>query len=85
MVFLERYMCFFTQLNRPIWRKRAYSHLEKHKLLKVFLSQTYSVITGKKVVDAPASNTDVLLLEATCVSSTQMHRPIWNKHSLSPP
>jgi hypothetical protein len=40
---------------------------------------------GNKVLDAPVSITDGLLSKDTCVSSTLLNRPIWNKVSLSPP
>jgi hypothetical protein len=47
--FLLRDACVSsTHLNRPIWKKRAYLHLEKPKLQKVFLSQTNSVLTGNQ-------------------------------------
>jgi hypothetical protein len=34
---------------------------------------------GNNVLDAPASNTNGFLLRDASVSSTQLHRPIWNK------
>jgi hypothetical protein len=37
------------------------------------------------VVDDPASDIDGFLWSDTCVSSTQLNRPVWNKESLSPP
>jgi hypothetical protein len=37
------------------------------------------------VIDAPASNTDGILMIDIYVSSTQLNNPIWNKESLSPP
>jgi hypothetical protein len=37
------------------------------------------------VLDAAACNLDGFLWRDTCVSSTQLNRPIWNKQSLSPP
>jgi hypothetical protein len=40
---------------------------------------------GNKVLDLSASNTGGLLSRDTCVSSTLLNRPIWNKVSLSPP
>jgi hypothetical protein len=50
----------------------------------VFLSKL-SISQGNNVLDAPASNTDGLVWRDTCVSSTQMNRPMWKKQSLSPP
>jgi hypothetical protein len=40
---------------------------------------------GNNVLDAPAFIKDGFLCRDTCVSSTQMNRPIWNKESISPP
>jgi hypothetical protein len=37
------------------------------------------------VLDAATSNIDGFLWRDTCVSSTQLNRPIWNKVSLSTP
>jgi hypothetical protein len=39
---------------------------------------------GKNVLDAPASTSDGGLWTDTCVSSTQLNKPIWNNHRLSP-
>jgi hypothetical protein len=36
------------------------------------------------MLDAPASNVDGFLWRDTCISSTQLNRPISNKESLSP-
>jgi hypothetical protein len=62
----------------------VYCHLEKHKSQEVFLSQTF-ISQREKMLYAPASNTDIFLLGDTCVSSTQLNRPIWNNESLAPP
>jgi hypothetical protein len=40
---------------------------------------------GNNVLDAPVSNTDGFLSRDTCISSTYLNKPIWNKMSLSPP
>jgi hypothetical protein len=46
--FLVRKACVSsTQLNRPIWQKRAYHHLETLNLQEVFLSDPNSILTGK--------------------------------------
>jgi hypothetical protein len=37
------------------------------------------------MLDATASNTYHFLLKDTCVSSTHLNTPIWNKESLPPP
>jgi hypothetical protein len=39
---------------------------------------------GKDVLNAAASNIDSLFSRGTCVSSTQLNRPIWRKHTPSP-
>jgi hypothetical protein len=41
-------------------------------------SQAYNV------VDAPPTNFDGFLSRDTCVASTQLNRPIWNKMCVSP-
>jgi hypothetical protein len=47
-VFLSRDACVSsTQLNTPIWKKRAEFHLEKPKLQEVFLSKPNSILTEK--------------------------------------
>jgi hypothetical protein len=66
--FLSRDTCVSsTLLNRCIWYKEIYNHLEKPKLQEVFLSKMYSILTLKHVLDAPASNTDGFLSRDTCV------------------
>jgi hypothetical protein len=47
-----------TQLNSSIWNKRTYVYSEFRKLQEVFLWKASSLLTGKNVLDAPASNTD---------------------------
>jgi hypothetical protein len=72
--FLSRDLCFSsTYLKRLIWSNRAYLYLETTKLQKVFLSKTYSILTGGNVVDVPASNRDFCRGRDTCVSSPQMN------------
>jgi hypothetical protein len=36
-----------TLMNRPIWKQKAYPHLEKPNLQEVLLSERISVLTGK--------------------------------------
>jgi hypothetical protein len=38
---------------------------------------------GNNVLDAYASNTDGFLFRDTCVSSTQLNKPVWNIKSLN--
>jgi hypothetical protein len=56
--------------------KSAFLHLENYDLQEVFLSKTNSILTGNKALEAPASNTHGFLLRDTCVSSTQLKKPI---------
>jgi hypothetical protein len=70
------------------------AYLEQNKpfsTLKILLCWKYSFqkltqfSQGNNVLDAPASSSLGFLWELTCVSSTQLIRPIWNKISLSAP
>jgi hypothetical protein len=51
----------------------------KHQSVEVFLSKTNSTLTDNNVLHATASNIDPLLSRDTCVSSTQMKRPILSR------
>jgi hypothetical protein len=45
--FLLRYTCVSSSLlNWPIWTKRAYLHVEQHKLQEVLLSKSNSILTA---------------------------------------
>jgi hypothetical protein len=79
---LERFMCFSTQLNRPIWRKQSLSPPETGKLQEVFLTTLTQFSQEINVLYAPASKTDVFLSKDTCVSS---RRPMWKQLALSLP
>jgi hypothetical protein len=37
------------------------------------------------VLDSPASDTYGFLWRDTCISSTQLNKPKWNKESVTPP
>jgi hypothetical protein len=78
-------MCFFKYFEA--------SHLEPNKTFSTFKSLIYrkyafkkltEISPGNNLVDALASMTDAILWRGTCVSSTQLNRPIWNKESLPP-
>jgi hypothetical protein len=60
-------------------------HNENSDMQEVFLSKTDSILTVDNVLYAPASNTVAFLSRYTCVSSTQINRPIWSNISLRPP
>jgi hypothetical protein len=68
-----------THLNRPIWNKRGYLHLENPWLQKYSLDKLAEFSKEFSVLDVPASDTNCFLLRDTCASSTQLNRPIWNK------
>jgi hypothetical protein len=66
-------------------------HNEPFSTLKTMMFRKYSfqkltqLSLGNNAVDAPACNVDEILSRDSCVSSTHLNRPIWNKESLSPP
>jgi hypothetical protein len=68
---LERYTCFITSTEEALLQ-----HNGPFSTLKILVCRNYSmqnitqVSPGKKVLDAPASNTDGFLLRDTCVPST---------------
>jgi hypothetical protein len=53
-------------------------------LQEVWLSKTSSILTGEKVLEAPASNTHGFLSRGTYVSSNHLNMSIWSKQSISP-
>jgi hypothetical protein len=83
--FLWRDMCFFKSVEWDIWKKERKSAPYKPKLPEVFCLKSKSTLTGKNVLNAPDCDTNGFISRDTCVSSTQVKRPIWNKESLSPP
>jgi hypothetical protein len=58
---------------------RAHPHLGTPKLQEVFLSKTNSILSWKQGSRWNASNRDGFLWRDTCLSSTQLRRPIWTK------
>jgi hypothetical protein len=69
-------------LLRAQW---SYLHHEIPLLKEVFLEKLSQFPQGNNALDLPASNTDGCLWTDTCVSLTQLNRPIWYKMSLCPP
>jgi hypothetical protein len=65
--------------------KWSFLHLEKSDLQEVFLWTTKLILTGKLCARCYTSFTNRFLSRDTCVSSTQLNRPIWSKKSLSLP
>jgi hypothetical protein len=70
-------MCFFNLAG--FGTNWAFLHCKKPKLQEIFLSKTNSILTGKQCARCYFSNIDGFLLRDTCVSSTQLNRPICNK------
>ena len=58
---------------------------ENRVLQEVFLSKTTSVLTGKQCDSRSCFDTTCFTLTNTCISSCQLTRLIWRKHSLSQP
>jgi hypothetical protein len=86
MVFVRERPCFFNLAK--------YTYLDKRELISTLRNlccrrNCFQNLTQfshwNLVVNAPASNTYGFLWRDTCVYSIQHNRPIWNKHSLSPP
>jgi hypothetical protein len=61
----------YLQLEHESWRKYSFQKLTQFSQLN-------------NMLDVPAANTDSFLSRDTCVSSTLLKRPIWNKMSHSP-
>jgi hypothetical protein len=84
--FLQRDTCLYsTQLNRNIWSNSMLTPPWKLWFAGTILSKANSILTVNNVLHAPASNTVAFLSRYTCVSSTQLNRPIWNNISFPPP
>jgi hypothetical protein len=77
----------FLQLNSIglLETNRAYLHLEKAKLQDVYVPKPTHFSQGNHVFHTAACNTDGLLFSDTCISSTEMNRPISNKERQHPP
>jgi hypothetical protein len=56
--------------NRPIWRNKAYLHLDTPNLQELFLEKLSKFSLDNNAVDAPASYTHSFLWRDTCVPST---------------
>jgi hypothetical protein len=64
--------------------KWAFLHCENYGFQEVFLSKTNSILTGKKMLNAAASNMDGFLWSDRWVSSTQLKVHEGSKQSLCP-
>jgi hypothetical protein len=83
LLFLGRYMCFITELKRPIWNKRSLSPLENSDFRKYSFEELTQFSPGNNVLGVAGCNTHALLSRDSSVSSTQLNRPTWIKISLS--
>jgi hypothetical protein len=79
-------MCFFN-LGESSYLEQTepISTLKTLSYRKYSFQQLTQFSQGNNILDAPASNTDGFLWRDTCISSSPVNRPIWNKESLSPP
>jgi hypothetical protein len=60
-------------------------HLENFDLQEELLSKITEFSQENNVLESAASFIDGFFWRDTCVSSTQVNRPIWSKQSLFPP
>ena len=84
--FFTKSMCFFTsaELANLDQTELMYT-MKQHSCRMSFYSKQTKFSEDINVLDVPASNMDGILSRDTCVSSTQLKRPICNKMSLSLP
>jgi hypothetical protein len=71
-----------TQLNRSFLKQRDPITTLKNPCCRKYSCQKLPQLSqGNNVLDAAASIIDGFLWRDTCVSSTQLSRPFWNKRS----
>jgi hypothetical protein len=71
-------MCFLNSAEKANLEQTALLPLENRKCRKYSFQKLTQFTEGNKVLDLPASNTNVFLWRDICVSSTQPNRPTWN-------
>jgi hypothetical protein len=83
--FLSRDTCVSSnQVNRPHLEQNEHFVTLKTQIGRQYSSQKLAQFSqGNNVLDVPASNIDGCLSRDTCISSTQLNRPIWKKRSVS--
>jgi hypothetical protein len=82
--FPERYICFFKLAGSAYLEQNE--HLSTVKsLIGRKCSLQRELPQGNDMLDVPASNNGGFLWRDTCISSTQLNRPVWKKESPSPP
>jgi hypothetical protein len=79
LVFLQLTEMAYMEQNEP------FSTLNILFCRKYFFQNLTIFTKVNNMVDASASNSNGILSRDTCVSSTELNRPICNKVSLSPP
>jgi hypothetical protein len=79
-------MCFFNSAELAYSEQaECISTLTNLHCRKYSFQKQTQFSQENNVLDAPAPKTDGFLSRGTCVSSTQLNRPILNKMTLSPP
>jgi hypothetical protein len=63
----------------------AYLHLEYMIHRKYSFQKITQFSQGNRALDVSASNLHGFLWKDTCVSSTQLNSPVWNKMIIFPP
>jgi hypothetical protein len=85
VVFYEEIHVFF---NSAEWvyleQSEGISSLKNLSCRNYSFQTLNQFLQGEKVLDALTSNTGGFLSRSTCISSTELHMPIWNKMSLTP-
>jgi hypothetical protein len=79
-------MCFFNSAEQAYGEQNQ--PLSNKKIVicrKYFFKNKLNSHRENNVTDAAATNIDGFHWRDTCLSSTQRNRPIWSKHSISPP
>jgi hypothetical protein len=76
-----------TELNMSIWNKESLSPLSKSYIARSIPSKILLNFHRKTMCEMVWLLRQMVFffLIDTCVSSTQLNKPIWNKESLCPP
>jgi hypothetical protein len=79
-------MCFFNSSEQAYLKQTEPISTLKTMTCKMYSFQNLSQFSqGNNVLHTPVCNIDGFLYRDTCVSSTDLNRPIWSKQILSPP
>jgi uncharacterized HAD superfamily protein len=86
VVSLERYMGFIKSDEYTNWEETdPNSSFKNISCRKDSFQKLTKFSQGNNVLYAATSNRDGFLWRVTCVSSSQVNLPIWNKDGLSAP